>query len=165
MRDEGIDCHHGTVDTAAQRKELQGAFDLVTMMWTVEACSSCVAMMQASHRMLKPGGRVCVVTGSRILVPFKKPLDYYLGPTPADAHCFRFSANTLVGLFAVSGFECATVNEYIDNDLLCMIGVKSDKSSIPWIKDDPDAVADFFERWHRETKDHYLRKPSISPQA
>jgi hypothetical protein len=26
---------------------------------------------------------------------------------------------------------------------------------IPWQKDDPEQVADFFRRWHKETRDHY----------
>ena len=68
----------------------------------------------------------------------------------------NFSFNTLRGLLASTGFEMTHVNSYIDNDLLIMMGRKQenvDRES--WPRDDWKAVIAFFDRWHKETQDHY----------
>lgn len=56
-------------------------------------------------------------------------------------------------MLAVNGFETVATNRFIDHDVLCVIARKREPgASIPWQGDDPAAVADFFARWHRETK-------------
>ena len=158
MKDAGMDCFLGTIEE--YRDSLgdkdAGKFDIVTIMWTLENCNSAVAMLKEAHSIVKPGGHIVMATGSRLLVPFKKPLNMYLSKNPADTHSFRFSANTLQGFFAVAGFEKVYVNHYIDTDWMVMIGkaVEADKK-IPWQGDDPKKVLDFFKRWHAETA-HYL---------
>ena len=45
---------------------------------------------------------------------------------------------------------------FIDNDILCMAARKTDRQqAIPWTGDEPDAVLDFFRRWHADTQAHY----------
>ncbi len=151
----GIPCFEGTIESYAASKGA-GDFDIVTAMWTVENCNSCIELISNAWTMVKLEGHICVATGSRLLVPFKKPLQHYLSKNPADTHCFRFSANTLRGLLARCGFETTSINHYIANDILCVIGRKCPAgTSISWQKDDPKQVADFFRRWHIETRDHY----------
>ena len=66
------------------------------------------------------------------------------------------SANTLRGLFAVSGFETTHINRYIDTDYLVAIGRKTDKSAeIEWDKDDHSEIIDFFNRWDEDTQRFY----------
>ena len=102
------------------------------------------------------GGHLVVATGSRILVPFKKPLHAYLSSNPADTHCFRFSANPLRGALPESGFEATHVNRYLDPDSLVMIAARRSRTAaIPWHGDDWRQVVDFFRRWDRETCHHY----------
>ena len=109
-------------------------------------------MLSGAYKLLKDDGYIVMATGSRILVPFKKPLNLYFSKNPADTHAFRFSANTLQGILAVSGFEVKFVNQYLDSDILCMLAQKKKKSDkISWQGDDFIKVYDFFERWHRET--------------
>ena len=157
MKAAGIDCFTGTIEQFVASPEAAGRrCDVVTIMWTLENCQSCRAMLDAAHELLVDGGCVVVATGSRILVPFKKPLHYYLGDNPTDTHAFRFSANTLRGILAESGFEAVHVNRYIDSDILCMIGRKSSRDGrIPWRGDDWRDVVGFFERWDRETRTHF----------
>lgn len=144
---------HGTIEDFCSSPDYRGyKADIATIMWTLENCRSCRDMLSAAYEMLRDGGHIVMATGSRILVPFKKPLDLYLSTNPADTHAFRFSANTLAGLLAVSGFEVTHVNSYIDTDYLCIIARKKDRSeSIEWKGDDYLKVYDFFERWHRES--------------
>ena len=152
----GVPYHQGTIEDFVASKGMRGSFDIATIMWTLENCEDCRVMLNAAYDLLKPGGHLVVATGSRILVPFKKPLQLYLSKNPSDTHCFRFSARTLQGLFAVSGFEIEHVNRYIDHDVMCMIGQKTDRSvAISWTGDDWRSVVDFFDRWHLETRDHY----------
>jgi 2-polyprenyl-3-methyl-5-hydroxy-6-metoxy-1,4-benzoquinol methylase len=156
MAAAGINHFQGTIEKfQASRLARQYRADIVTIMWTLENCRSCRDMLSAAHDILKKNGSIVVATGSRILVPFKKPLHLYFSRNPADTHSFRFSANTLRGILAVSGFEVTHANSYLDRDILCMIARKKDISQkIPWQGDDFLQVSDFFDRWHRENV-HY----------
>jgi 2-polyprenyl-3-methyl-5-hydroxy-6-metoxy-1,4-benzoquinol methylase len=149
----GIANFQGTIEDYANSQGFkENQTDIVTIIWTLENCYSCMDMLKTAHKLLKPGGHIVIATGSRILVPFKKPLDYYLGQNPADTHLFRFSARTLTGLLSESGFRRTYINRYIDSDILCVIGRKeSPDLVISWEKDDFRSVEDFFNRWHIES--------------
>jgi len=152
----GIESFHGTIEEFIAADDGTAKFDIATIMWTLENCQNCRTMLDAAYALLKPGGHLVIATGSRILVPFKKPLNLYLSHQVADAHCFRFSASTLEGLLAISGFEVEHRNRYLDQDVLCLVGRKIDRSQeISWIGDDWKEVIGFFERWDRETREHY----------
>lgn len=153
----GIDHFQGIAEEYLAQPDAgrHDAFDVVTIIWTLENCFSARDVMDAAWHLAKPGGHVAVATGSRILVPFKKPLQYYLGPN-ADAHPYHFSANSLRGYMAETGFRMTHVNRFIDSDYLVMVGEKTDRAApIAWEKDDPQAVLDFFARWHKDTQDHF----------
>jgi len=154
LKAAGIESFHGTLQ-AYMAAGVKRRFDVATLVWTLEACHSASDVLKAVAEILVDGGHVLVATGSRILVPFKKPLQYYLG-TNMDIHPYHFSINCLKGLLAVAGFETTNVNRYIDSDYMCVVARKAPPGTeIPWRGDDPDAVLKFFERWHRETQDHY----------
>ena len=155
----GIENFNGTIETFSSSRlpSTNKVFDIVTVMWTLENCHDCRALINNAWEMLDVNGHIVVATGSRILVPFKKPLNMYLSDNPSDTHCFRFSANTLQGLLMTCGFEITFVNRYIDTDWLVVIGRKIEKdSSVSWTKDDPQQVLDFFDRWDQETRKHHL---------
>jgi hypothetical protein len=114
-------------------------------------------MLQGAASLLPEGGHIVVATGSRILVPFKKPLFTYLSRAPADVHCFRFSANSLQTALGKAGFKTIATNRYLDNDILCVLGQKTDGvSPTSALVDHPLEVLSFFERWHQDTL-HYLK--------
>jgi 2-polyprenyl-3-methyl-5-hydroxy-6-metoxy-1,4-benzoquinol methylase len=158
MKKKGIESFHGTIEDFMASKK-KGAADIATVMWTLENCVSCRNMLEGAWHSLKTGGRIAIATGSRILVPFKKPIYNYLSHNPVDTHCFRFSANTLRGILAVSGFKTVHINRYIDTDYLVVIAEKQPRGvEIPWQKDDFVEVHNYFERWHRETAFYSDRK-------
>ncbi len=155
LGDMGIDHFVGTIEDYVASPDVRcEGFDIVTIMWTLENCQSCRGMLDSAARLLKPEGRVVVSTGSRILVPFKKPLNYYLGDGDQDTHAFRFSRNSLTAALANSGFVVEHGNRDIDHDVLCLIGRKSD-TPVEAPTDDWRKVIDFFDRWDRETQSHY----------
>lgn len=148
MRRLGIDCVAATIERYDGSRD--GGFDLVMVLWTLENCQDLRTLLEGARRLLKPGGHAVVATGSRILVPFKKPLWAYLSDNPADTHSFRFSANTIRGALAVAGLETVHVNRFLDSDVLCAIGTPAG-GDIAWPRDDYLAVHGFFERWHADT--------------
>ena len=157
LTSQGIPVFEGTIGRYLTSPEAATRqFDVVVMLWTLECCRSPRQMLESAHRMLKPGGHVLVGTGSRILVPFKKPLQMFFSRSPIDTHPVNFSFNTLRGMLATTGFDMSHVNRFIDNDLLIMMGTKRETHDRPsWDKDDWRVVTAFFDRWHKETQDHY----------
>jgi len=153
----GIDHFTGTIEEyVASADAARRRFDIVTIQWTLENCEDCRAMLDGAWRVLKPDGVVVVATGSRILVPFKKPLHTYFSHLPADTHAFRFSANTLRGVLAVSGLRPVHLNRFVDHDVLCVIAAKTDRSApIAWQGDSYLDVYNFFERWYVDTKMYF----------
>lgn len=152
MKALGIACFEGTIEAYSGLKN-EIKCDIITILWTLENCLSCKEMLYKANEILKEDGYLVVATGSRILVPFKKTLFDYHGPEPADSHCFRFSANTLMGVLAVCGFESVHVNRYLDSDYLVVVAAKRKKGlPISWKGDDYRKVQEFFERWHCDTK-------------
>lgn len=132
-----------------------GKFDLVTINWTLENTSDCMAMLRFAREHVKDDGHVVVATGSRILVPFKKPLSHYLAPDrPADLHCYRWSYRTLFQAMLKAGLMPVKANDYEDRDEVVLaakpihyswgdvpIGTKG--------RDHPDDVLFFFANWQR----------------
>jgi 2-polyprenyl-3-methyl-5-hydroxy-6-metoxy-1,4-benzoquinol methylase len=153
---KGIDHFNGIIED--YEVPASGKFDVATIVWTLENCQSCRNMVQAANAAVKDGGHLVIATGSRILVPFKKPLHYFFNPEmPQDTHPFFISYNCLKGLMATCGFEMIEVNRFIDSDYLVMIGRKTDRDlSNEWEKDDYRKVIDFFNRWHEDTSKFYM---------
>lgn len=109
IEDGPIQGLHGLIET----------FDVVTINWTLENCGNCLAMLRFAREHCKPDGWVVVATGSRLLVPFKKPLSKYLNPNvPADLHCFRWSAKSLAGAGMKTGLLVRLINPYEECDWL-----------------------------------------------
>ncbi|CAM8409616.1 Methyltransferase domain containing protein [Candidatus Methylopumilus universalis] len=149
----GISNYAGTVEQFVESKQGENyQADIVTIMWTLENCLSCIDMLNCASSLLPIGGKIIVATGSRILVPFKKPLFTYFSSNPTDSHCFRFSANSLQTALAKTGFKIIKTNHYLDNDILCVLAEKTADSNLLEIKKDkPLEVLSFFERWHQDS--------------
>ncbi|MBN2053211.1 class I SAM-dependent methyltransferase [Candidatus Woesearchaeota archaeon] len=141
-------------DYATHMKKTKDPYraDIVTIMWTLEASQNPKQMLEIAHDILKDGGHIVIGTGSRILVPFKKPLHCFLSTNKVDTHPVHFSFNTLKGLLAATGFELVHANPYVENDILAVVGKKVSKDKkIEWKGDDYLKVADFFMRWHKDS--------------
>ncbi|MFL2679732.1 MAG: class I SAM-dependent methyltransferase [Alphaproteobacteria bacterium] len=128
-------------------------FDILTLNWTLENTQSAKHCLDICYDLLKDDGVILIATGSRILVPFKKPLQNYIPKkTNLDIHPFHFSANSIKALLNNAGFKSLIYNRYIDTDYLCVIGRKKGKKPKK-IKfcDDPKEIKFFFSRWHNES--------------
>lgn len=125
---------------------LLGQFDIVTINWTLENCTDCIGMLKFAKRHIHDQGHVLVATGSRILVPYKKPLSMYLSDNPPDTHCFRFSSNTLEACMKKAGLVPSGENSDIDCDWLVRVG-RPGEAEIVFPVDNHWEVTAYFENW------------------
>lgn len=131
-------------------------YNTVTLNWVLENCADPGGVIEGCKHIMERDGKLVVATGSRISVPFKKPLWAYLGPGDQDLHAFRFSHNTLRALLARHGLKTVAVNSFIDCDWLVVAAISGKAEDIQY--DDATAVIDFFDRWHAETARYYPRE-------
>ncbi len=152
MKKNKIECFEGTIENFYKSKKFEKKkFDIVTIAWTLENCASCYNLINIAKKLLKSKGNLVVATGSRILVPFKKPLSKYLSKVLADTHSFRFSRNTLGRLLMLNGLQISNENRFIDTDYLILSG-KPTQKKLKLPKDKYLDVINFFNRWHKEEK-------------
>ena len=146
IRMSGIACWNETIE------EVEGTdyFDIITILWTLENCADCIGMLKRARELLKPDGVVVVATGSRIQVPFKKPLSSYFSDNPADTHCFRFSYDTLVGAMEIAGLGVGiSENRFQDSDWMIVMGKPGSKIDVDYYNN-PTTVLDFFQSWSEQ---------------
>ena len=142
-------CHEGSIEKVGPC----GQYDIVTINWTLENTTDCLAMLRYARERLLPGGHVVVATGSRILVPPKKPLSSYLNPdVPADMHCFRWSFSSLTRAFMQANLTFAAANESLECDWMVMAA--NDRPVPADCRDEtfhnsPAAVLQHFADWAR----------------
>lgn len=159
LRTEGFEAYCGTVQDVVRTGSITEDADLVTLTWTLENSNDCREVLADCRRLLNAKGRIAVATGSRLLVPFKKPLDAYLtSERPPDTHAFRFSRNSLVNLMHTEGFVVEWENHWLDSDWMLIVArVDSEwdangPTRAELLPDPPEAVLDFFKEWHRNTQ-------------
>lgn len=158
LRSAGFEAFQGTAQVAGTLPELISTADVVTMTWTIENSNDCNEVLESCRALLKPGGSLVIATGSRILVPFKKPLgDYFSPDRDPDTHSFRWSRRSLTNLLIKHGFAVAYENHWHDSDWMILIGRKTDAPALGWTADqsacdDPDDVLQFFKDWHAHSE-------------
>jgi len=156
LKKNKINHFNGTVEEFYQsNKKLK--FDIGTIMWTLCNTSNCYEVMNNISNTIKKNGYLVVAESSRILVPFKKPLQMYFGKNKPDLHPFHFSKNSLSNLLILNKFKPVYVNRYIDSDYLLIIAKKIDKIENKKLKiDKASEVKQFFKRWYKESI-HYKK--------
>lgn len=147
IRESGHTVFEGTAEQAPVGHSY---FDVVVLCWTLENVQDCIRTLEIARRFLCQGGSLIVATGSRILVPFKKPLSAYFSKNAADTHCFRFSARSLSRALQKSGFNHITYNDYMQCDwLVAEAQVRKHVEEVYESTDDPQDVLGFFDAWGR----------------
>lgn len=142
----------GTAEEYA--KSTNEKVDIVTLTWTLCNTSSCIDVIKSASKILKKNGYIVIAESSRILVPFKKPIQMYFGKkSNPDVHSFHFSKNSLRNLLIINGFRPIYINRYIDSDWLVIIGKKINKIEKEKIKTDKYLeVKKFFQDWYNHSK-------------
>lgn len=135
-------------------KKIEKKFDIATLTWTLCNCSNAYKVIESTHRILKKNGYIVVAEGSRIMVPFKKPIQMYIeNKNSPDTKPFHFSKNSLINLLILNKFRPVFVNRYLDNDNLLVIAKKIDKIEAHKIKlENYKKVKNFFIEWYKHSK-------------
>ncbi len=121
-------------------------------MWTLCNTSDCFEIVNNASNLIKNNGYLVVAESSRILVPFKKPLQMYFGKNSPDLHPFHFTKNSLSNLLVLNKFRPVFINRYIDSDYLLIIAKKINKVENKNLKlDKADDVKKIFKRWYAES--------------
>lgn len=147
MRDKNIETFEATVESC----KLEQKFDVVCLLWVLENCADCIGMLKRAREWLKPDGHLVVATGSRILVPYKKPMSSYFSDNRPDTHCFRFSHETLCAALQKSGLgPHGESSRFWDSDWLVRVAKPTPPLDIRGPVDDPREVLDFFRSWSEQ---------------
>lgn len=149
LRRKGFPYFEGTIEELQTNRR----FDIVTLNWTLENTGDCIGVLKKAWELLKPDGHICVATGSRILVPFKKPFSSYFSDNPPDLHCFRFSAASLWHALVNAGFGDPTFNDFEGDDWLVAISRSietQDGQMFTVPADYPNEVLGFFDAWEKQ---------------
>ncbi|WP_435163187.1 methyltransferase domain-containing protein [Candidatus Pelagibacter bacterium nBUS_25] len=130
-------------------------FDVGTIMWTLCNTSNCFEIVSNASNLIKKNGYIVVAESSRILVPFKKPLQMYFGKNNPDLHPFHFTKNSLSNLLVLNKFRPVFINRYIDSDYLLIIAKKIDRIEEKNLKlDKAKDIKEFFKRWFKESQNY-----------
>lgn len=132
-------CHGAVEDVSFPLK-----FDIVTILWTLENCGDCLSFLNSARNFLKDDGILVVATGSRILVPYKKPYSSYFGSLSPDLHCYRWSRTSLESALANCGFVSCAINDFDQRDEMILCAKKGVMR--PFL-DFPDRIVRFFRNW------------------
>jgi len=142
----------GTIEEFVAKKNVK-QFDILTMMWTLCNTSSCMDVIKAANDMCKKNGHILIAESSRMLVPYKKPIQMYFAKGNPDIHSFHFSKNSLCNLLILNKFKPVYINRYIDSDVLIVIAKKTDNVEKKELKiDDYKKVKSFFSNWYADSK-------------
>ena len=118
-------------------------------MWTLCNTSNCYDVISSVNKLCKNNGYIVVAESSRILVPFKKPIQMYVSKGNPDIHPFHFSKNSLCNLLLINNFKPIYINRYLDSDWLLIIAKKQNKISKKNYKiDNYLKVKKFFLSWY-----------------
>jgi len=143
---------NGTIEEYVSQKNFN-RFDILTMMWTLCNTSDCLNVMRSAHQMLKNNGYIVIAESSRILVPYKKPIQMYFNKQNPDSHPFHFSRNSLCNLLIINKFKPVYINRYIDSDCLLVIAKKVNYVDKNCLKiDNYKSVINFFLSWYEDSK-------------
>tara|TARA_A100001015_G_scaffold275147_1_gene332190 strand:+ start:2328 stop:3251 length:924 start_codon:yes stop_codon:yes gene_type:complete len=127
--------------------------DVGILTWTLCNCSEPLDVVESLSKNIKKNGFLVVAESSRILVPFKKPIQNYFNKKKltGNYHPWHWSYNSLTNIFKAYGFELISSNRYWDEDNLILIFKNSKLKQTQFRFDNYKKVSDFFLRWFKES--------------
>jgi ubiquinone/menaquinone biosynthesis C-methylase UbiE len=144
---------NGSIEDFNNKKNFK-TIDIGTLNWTLCNTSNPIKVLKSIHNSLKTNGYLMIAESSRVLVPFKKPINNYFNfKFRSFYHPWHFSYNSLSNLLEICNFRIIFSNRYYDENDLFIIAKKMDSSTHkPFIKiDKSKEVVDFFKRWKKES--------------
>jgi ubiquinone/menaquinone biosynthesis C-methylase UbiE len=152
LKKNKIRSFEGTIEDFFKKNKNE-KFDIITLIWTLCNTADCYDVIRCASKLLKKNGYIVIAESSRILVPYKKPIQMYFGNPDPDSHPFHFSKNSLTNLLILNKFNPIFVNRYIDSDYLVIVAKKTNKIlKNKIILDKYKNVKNFFISWYKDSK-------------
>ena len=123
----------GSIETAKFENKKFGASSLI---WTLCNCVDPLKVLTNIHKNLEENGLLLISESSRIMVPFKKPIENFFNKKyqTKNTHPWFFSYNSLSNLLEICGFRIIQTNRFYDeNDLIVIAQRKNLKYHKPKI--------------------------------
>ena len=109
-RGRGLTVHEGSVEAL----NLPAAsFDLALMIQTIEHVSDPVAVLEATRRLLRPGGRLLLVTDNTASLDFRVFKRRHWGGYHFPRHWNLFAAEPMQRIAAKTGFEIESIRTMV----------------------------------------------------
>ena len=117
--------YNGTIEDCNLSKDFKN-FDAASLTWTLSNCVNPVNVLKSIYDTLNKNGILLVSESSRILVPFKKPINNLFNSTNSthNTHPWFFSYNSLSNLLEICGFEVIKSNRFYDENDLVVVAKK-----------------------------------------
>lgn len=100
--EKGLKVHHGSIDEIELPKN---QYDLAIMVQTIEHVAEPAEVLRAVHKILKPNGKVVIVTDNTDSLDFRIFKNSYWGGYHFPRHWNLFNKNSLTELSKKTGFE------------------------------------------------------------
>ena len=125
--------------------------DVGFLLWTLCCLNNPVQCLKSISSVLKKNGTLVIAESSRILVPFKKPIDrYFSSKTDQEIHHpFHFSYNSLSNLLKICNFKIVKTNLFLEEDIMLVIAKKINKNINNFKFDDSKKVIQYLQDWKR----------------
>jgi SAM-dependent methyltransferase len=109
-RRAGLTVHEGTIEGATLPS---GIYDLVLLIATIEHVDDPPGVLRAARRLLKPGGRVVMVTDNTGTMDFALFRGRHWGGYHFPRHFNLFNRSTLTTLAELTGFEVDSISTVV----------------------------------------------------
>ena len=143
-------------NSSIESADFKNEINLATLNWTLCNCIDPLNVLKNIHKSLKKNGKLLISESSRVLVPFKKPINNFFNKNlkTENSHPWFFSYNSLSNILEVSGFRIIKKNRFFDeNDLVVVAEKQNMKYFKPKIKfDNLKKTEKFFKDWCFFTK-------------
>lgn len=161
LKKRNIDYYNGFIESYSG--DVKG--DVATLVFTLQNSQSATDMIMASRNLIKDGGHLFIEMGSRIMVPFKKPMGTYFSTYIQNYQPYHFSFSALQRLLAKCGFEVEVTNNFWDDNLLCVLAKKvSMDKKVEYTENSREEIYNWFSRWDQESDlmRQYVKIPNLN---
>jgi SAM-dependent methyltransferase len=109
-RDRGLEVHHGDLAESGLGAD---TYDVVYTLQTIEHVANPAGFLRDINRILKPGGRLVIVTDNNESIDFSLFKNHYWGGYHFPRHWNLFNARSLGTLAEASGFEVSRIETIV----------------------------------------------------
>ena len=144
-----INFYQGSIERSSKLSNFKN-IKIGSLLWTLCNCVDPISVLNSIHKVLSNNGLLLIAESSRLMVPFKKPIENYFNRYhhTKNTHPWHFSINSLSNLLELCGFRIIKSNRFYDENDLVVLAKKLPKKTKPiFKKDNFERVIKFLKKW------------------